>query len=168
MKVLRWIDEHFEEMFMMLLLCLMATVMTVQVILRYVLRSPLPWAEEFCRYCQVWSTFVSIGYCTKRGIMLQVDALNRILPPTLRWFVDLLIKLIILFVYAFFFYQSFEAVQAAYNSKQVSAALGLPMYIIYTITILGFFLGIVRQIQDLVGHFLFRKKRIAEKGEDKL
>lgn len=164
MKVLRWLDEHFEEAVMMLLLCVMAAVMTVQVFVRYVLSSPFPWAEEFCRYCQVWSTFISIGYCTKRGIMLQVDMLNKALPATLRWVVDMLIKLIVLAVYGFFFYQSFDFIRLAYRSTQVSAALGVPMYIVYSITTLGFFLGILRQLQDLYKHLRSRTAKTVEEG----
>lgn len=149
---------------MILLLVLMATVMTMQVILRYALHAPLPWAEEFCRYCQIWSTFVSIGYCTQRGIMLQVDILVKSLSKCPQWILETIVKLIIMFVYLFFFHTSFKIIRLAYMSNQVSAGMGVPIYIIYSITTVGFLLGIVRQIQDIVEHFVYRKQRF-QSGE---
>lgn len=164
MKALKWLNLHFEEVIMIGLLAMMATVMTVQVIVRYIFQNPLTWAEEFCRYCQIWSTFVSIGYCTQRGIMLRVDVLTKVLPQMLQRVVEVIIKLVILVVYAFFFYQSFSLVGDAWTSQQVSPAMGLPMYILYSITTFGFGMGILRGIQDLILYLHSGGKQTAEGG----
>lgn len=164
MKGIKWLNTHFEEAFMVLLLAMMATVMTVQVILRYVMNHPLAWAEEFCRFCQVWSTFVSIGYCTQRRLMLQVDALVRILPKALQAVNEILIRICILAVYVFFLYQSIGMVSQAFGSRQVSPAMGLPMYILYSITTVGFALGVFREIQDMFRYVRERKLEQEEGG----
>ncbi len=157
MKGIKWLNAHFEEAFMVILLAMMAAVMTIQVILRYVMNQPLAWAEEFCRFCQVWSTFVSIGYCTQRRLMLQVDALTRVLPKALQGVNELFIRGCILAVYVFFLYQSVGIVSQAFGSKQVSPAMGLPMYILYSITTVGFALGVLREIQDVFRYFREQK-----------
>jgi TRAP-type C4-dicarboxylate transport system permease small subunit len=166
MKIRRWLDKHFEESFMIALLAMMAGVMTVQVVLRYLFRSPLSWAEEFCRYCQVWSTFISIGYCTKHGIMLKVDLFVKILTPPLKWVINLLVMITVAYVYVFFLLNSFEAVRYAFTSKQVSTGMGIPMYSVYSVAVLGFSLGILRQLQDIAGHFSLRKRK-SPAGEDR-
>lgn len=41
--------------------CAIVVVTLVQVFMRYVLSSPLTWAEELSRYIFVWAIMVSIG-----------------------------------------------------------------------------------------------------------
>lgn len=67
MQVIRWLDAHFEETIMVFLVSALTIVMMLQVILRYIFNAPLYWAEEFCSYCLVWSTFVSLGFCTRQN-----------------------------------------------------------------------------------------------------
>jgi TRAP-type C4-dicarboxylate transport system permease small subunit len=45
-----WIDEYLEEFVMTILLILMALIMGVQVLSRYVFGMSLSWSEEITRY----------------------------------------------------------------------------------------------------------------------
>jgi len=66
MKVLRWLDDHLEEYILAVLLVTISCVMMLQIIMRYIFNSSLPWPEELTRYCFVWSGFLGIGYSIKR------------------------------------------------------------------------------------------------------
>ena len=46
MKVLRWLDAHFEEFILCVILCVIAIVMFIQIILRNVFSSSLAWSDE--------------------------------------------------------------------------------------------------------------------------
>lgn len=50
MKVIKWLDKHFEEFFLVLILVSIVLVMLYQIIRRYIFNSSLTWSEEFCRY----------------------------------------------------------------------------------------------------------------------
>lgn len=52
MKIIKWLDLHFEEFFMVVFLVLITVVSLMQVIVRNIEVIPsLTWAEEFCRFC---------------------------------------------------------------------------------------------------------------------
>ena len=54
-----------EETILMVLLVAIAVVMMAQVVMRYCFRQSMPWPEEFCRFCFVYSGFISMGYCVR-------------------------------------------------------------------------------------------------------
>ena len=79
-RFLKWLDEDLEETILMVLLVAIAVVMMAQVVMRYCFRQSMPWPEEFCRFCFVYSGFISMGYCVRRGKMLKVDILVGFFP----------------------------------------------------------------------------------------
>ncbi|MGB9839465.1 TRAP transporter small permease [Thermovenabulum sp.] len=159
MKVLKWLDDHFEEYVLSFLLALIACVMMLQVIMRYVFNSSLSWSEELSRYAFVWSAFLSIGYTIKKKTILRVDTLIEILPKGIKNTVKILVSLIMVVFFAFLLINSIPTVNKIFISKQESPALGIPMYLIYTSTILGFSLAVLRSAQSALSNVkeLFKK-----------
>ncbi len=142
----------------MVLLVAIAVVMMAQVIMRYCFRQSMPWPEEFCRFCFVYSGFISMGYCVRKGKMLKVDILVGFFPEALQKALDLVSRVITLL---FFAYLSFYAYQATMNSMRggmKSTAMELPMWIIYAAVLIGSTLGFIRQAQDLYRFFKPEKK----------
>lgn len=150
MKLIRWLDKHFEETLMIILLVIVTVVMIAQVLLRYIFDSPLYWAEEFCRYGLVWSTFVSIGYCIRYQINLHVDLLDKIMPKILRTVVQYFIKLACLAFYVVVFYGAWKYHEQSVSAGQKSAAMQVPIYLLQIVIVPGSFMGVIRQIQDIV------------------
>ena len=62
MKKLKWLEENFEGVILVIFLTLLTTLVTLQIIMRYLCHSPFSWSEELCRMLLVWSGFFSIGY----------------------------------------------------------------------------------------------------------
>ena len=51
MKVLKWLDEHFEESILVFLLGMISIVELMQVVCRNIdVIASLTWAEEMCRF----------------------------------------------------------------------------------------------------------------------
>ena len=72
MKAVKWLDERFEETLLAILLVLISCVEFIQVVIRNVPWIPaLTWAEEFCRFCWIWSVFLSLPYTVRKASMLQ-------------------------------------------------------------------------------------------------
>ncbi|MDD3390593.1 MAG: TRAP transporter small permease, partial [Synergistaceae bacterium] len=147
LKILKWLDEHFEEYILSGLLIVIAVVMMLQVTMRYVFNASLSWAEEASRYAFVWSALVSIGYSIKENSILKVDTLVESLPAGLKHILVTLINLSVTLFFGYLFVNSIPAVQRVVMTGQTSPALKIPLSWIYFAAIAGFFLATVRSVQ---------------------
>lgn len=153
MKAVKWLDEHFEEALLVILLVLISCVELVQVIVRNIPAIPaLTWAEEFCRFCWIWSVFISLPYTIRKGNALRVTVLLDLFPEKLRRVVNIAVDLLTFAVMAFLGYYAITVVQNIRASGETSPAMLWPMWIIYSIMLLGFFLGALRTVQQMVYH----------------
>lgn len=162
MKVLKWLDEHFEEFFLVVILVLISCVELVQVIYRNLpFVDALKWAEEFCRFCWIWSVFLSLPYTIRKGSMLRVNVLVDMLPQAVRKSVNILIDLINAAVMAVLFVNAITVVNGIKISGESSPAMTWPMWIIYSIMLVGFGLGALRGVQMAVIHVMhFNEKEL--------
>ena len=149
MKVLKWLDDKFEETTMTIFLALIALVMGYSVIMRYGFNNSLSWAEEICRYLFVYSAMLSAPLCLKKRSSIKIDILMQALPPFIQ-------KLVLLagdaFMFAFFAFMlnaAFRVVGLVYRSGQSSPALWIPMYFIFASSVLGFSLCLWRLAQRM-------------------
>lgn len=159
-RFLKWLDEDFEETILMIFLIAISVVMMAQVIMRYFFRQSLPWPEEFCRFCFVYSGFISMGYCVRKGKMLKVDILVGFFPKPLQRALDLISRVITLLFFAYLSYYAYLSTMNSMAGGMKSTAMELPMWIIYASVLIGSALGFIRQIEDL--YFFFK----APKSED--
>lgn len=153
MKIVRWLNEHLEEYALSFLLAVIASVMMLEVIMRYAFNSSLSWAEEVSRYAFVWSALVSIGYSIKEKSILKVDTLVEALPKKLKDFVSNFGNLIVTVFFTYLFIHSVPTVEKVVRTGQRSPALGIPMGWIYLAAIVGFLLASIRSIQRLIADF---------------
>src|SRR5690554_3476573 len=74
MKALKWLDDNFEVIFLVVLSAIMVVVIFLQVFMRYVMQNSLSWSEELARYCFIWLVYIGISYGVKRQRHISVDA----------------------------------------------------------------------------------------------
>ncbi|MCI9026589.1 MAG: TRAP transporter small permease [Lawsonibacter sp.] len=158
MKVLKFLDRHFEEILMVLSLTCIIVVMLFQIVRRYVFNNSLTWSEEFCRYCYIWMMFVAFSYSIHLKADLRVDAVVSLLPQGVKAVLELITLLICLAITGFLFYHSFGTVAAVVKTGEKSAALHLPMQVVYTASVVGYGCGTLRYIQRLIGLIAARKE----------
>ncbi|KEJ93016.1 TRAP transporter small permease [Synergistes jonesii] len=162
MKVLKWLDESLEESIMVVLLVAISAVMLAQIFARYVFNSSMSWPEEFCRYCYVWSVFISLGYTIRRGSMLRVGIVMDMLPAAISNSVKILCDAVMLALFAVFFRHSLLVVDNIKNvTGEISSAMQIPMWIMYMCAVIGFALAAVRTVQSLVNGV----RHFKDKGE---
>ena len=162
MKVLKWLDDHFEEALLVVLLVLIACIELIQVIFRNLpFVDALTWPEEFCRFAWIWSVFLSLPFTIRKGSMLRVSVLVDMLPQKVRKIVNILIDLINALIMGLLFYYSIAVVGSIRTSAEASPAMTWPMWIIYSIMLVGFGLGAVRAVQMAVIHVMhFNEKEL--------
>ena len=112
----------------------------------------LTWAEEFCRFCWIWSVFLSLPFTIKTATSLRVTALMDILPAKAKKAVDIAVDIITTAVMIALGITSVGVVQGIAQTGETSPAMLWPMWIIYTVMLIGFALGAFRGIQQAVKH----------------
>jgi TRAP-type C4-dicarboxylate transport system permease small subunit len=153
MKAIKWLDDHFEESLLVILLVVIACVSLLQVIIRNIPWIPsLQWAEEFCRFCWIWSVFLSLPYTIRKGNMLRVSVLLDLLPNKLRKVINVLVDLVTTASMALLAVYSVAVVGGVMASKEASPAMVWPMWIVYIVMLIGFALGTLRGAQQMVLH----------------
>lgn len=149
MKVLKWLDEHFEETLLVVLLVLISCVELVQVIVRNIpFINSLTWAEEFCRFCWIWSVFLSLPYTIRKGSMLRVSILLDAFPKIVRSIINIAVDLITAASMLLLGVHSITVIQNIMESGETSPAMLWPMWIVYSVMLLGFFGGTFRGLQQ--------------------
>ena len=160
MKVLKWLDDHFEETLLVILLVLIACINMWQVIVRNLeFIDPLTWAEEFSRFCWIASVFLSLPYTIRRGSMLRVSVLLDLMPNAMRNTINILVDIITMASMAMLLWFSFECVGNQITRGETSPAMLWPMWTVYSTMIVGFGLGVLRGLQMTVIHVLHFKER---------
>jgi TRAP-type C4-dicarboxylate transport system permease small subunit len=153
MKIWKWLDEHFEETLLIVLLVLISCVELIQVTVRNLEFIPaLTWAEEFCRFCWIWSVFLSLPYTIRKGNMLRVTVLLNLFPPKVRGIINILVDLITSGAMLLLGVHSVKVVSNIMKSGETSPAMLWPMWVVYSVMLLGFFLGAARGIQQALLH----------------
>lgn len=153
MKALKWLDEHFEEAILVVLLVMISCVELIQVIIRNVPFIPaLTWAEEFCRFCWIWSVFVSLPYTIRKGSMLRVNVLADLFPSVVRNVLNVAVDLITAASMLLLGWHAVGVISKIMASGETSPAMLWPMWVVYSIMLLGFFLGALRGVQQAVIH----------------
>ncbi len=152
-KVLRWLDVHFEEALLIILLVLIAVIELVQVIARNTpVLTTLTWAEEACRFLWVASAFISLPFTIRNETILRVTAVGDLLPWKARNILDVCVDVFSTVILSILAYFSVAVFQSVYTSGELSAAILLPMWIVYIFVVLGLFLAAFRSAEMLVRH----------------
>lgn len=160
MKVIKWLDDHFEEAILVVLLVVIACVCLVQVIIRNIPTiSALTWPEEFCRFCWIWSVFLSLPYTIRKSNMLRVSVLMDLLPNALHKTVNILVDVITAASMGLLAFYSFGVVGKVLGSGETSPAMVWPMWIVYAVMLFGYVLGAFRGVQMAIIHIMHFNER---------
>lgn len=153
-KVIKWLDRNFELFILMVMLVAFSSVMMLQIIMRYIFKSPFTWAEEFCRYAFVASVAFISSFCVRANVLLKVDAIVNALPKPVQKVLNVLMWLTMIAVYGTLAVRGVTVVQSAYDKQQITAAMSIPFWLLYLLMEIGFVLTVLRSIQAMIKGFL--------------
>ncbi|MGJ9383789.1 TRAP transporter small permease [Salipaludibacillus sp. CF4.18] len=165
MKIIKWLDDHFEEYLLIILSATMVFVIALQVFMRFIIGSSLIWSEELARYCFIWLVYIGISYGVKKQRHIKVDIVLLALKDRGKIILGILAN-IIFFVFAIFIIINGYVLSSELLSwGQTSPALDFPMGVVYLATPVGMSLTairiiqqIIKQIRTLLGHDNFEMK----------
>lgn len=151
MSAIKWLDEHFEEAILVLLLASISSVMMAQIFARTFFNS-MTWPEEFSRYCYIWTVFLSLSYTIKKRNMLKVGIVMDLLPQKVRRTIEILVNVIMLVLFVILFRYAIVYTNKIWVTGQFSPAMNIPMWIMYLSTVIGFGLSSIRMVQEIVNN----------------
>ena len=150
MKLIHWLDKHFEEGLSAILLAAATIIIALQIVFRMV-GAPLAWTEELARYLFVWLIYISCSYAVRMRAHIQVDLIPIMCKERGQYILHM-ISDVCFFVFAVI--MTYYGAQLMYNAMyvrvQVSPAMGLNMGFVYLSFVLGLGLTSIRLIQDVV------------------
>lgn len=146
MKLLKWIDDYFEETLMAIMLAAITLITFVQIFMRFIIGQAMSFPEELCRYIFIWLSFLGISYSIKVGNSLKVDILETFIPK-IKTVLNLIQNIVFFAFCVVMIWQGFIAVGKIVAYNQTSAAMGMPMWIVYAAFLTGCVLAILRLIQ---------------------
>ena len=159
LKVFKWLEENLEECICVIFLIAITCITFLQIVLRNLpFTTSLRWPEEFCRYCFVASAFISMGYCYRKNCVLAVDILSQHLPKFLAKILGILNRLVSIAFYGYMIMPAWGVAMNAMTRHQLSPAMQIPIWILYIFAPIGFGLGFLRGIQDLIKYLFVKNK----------
>lgn len=144
MKKLDSIMDHIEGFLCTLFATVMAFAILFQVLNRNFFNLPYTWGEELARYCMVWAVFIGISAGIKSGAHIGVDVLLNALSEKARKAVKTFAMILTTVIYAYLFVLSVQITLGIHQTGQLSAAMKLPMYIVYCALVVGMLFSTVR------------------------
>ncbi len=149
-KALKWLDINFEPLCMAVIFFMMAGLITLQVILRFVFEAGFAWGEEVARYIFVWLVFVSIPYAARNSRHIGIDFLREKLPVPLKKAYTLAIDVAAIVMFALFLIGAIGVVQDAIRYGDMSQTIHASMNWLHVAPVVGYTLIEVRLLQCLV------------------
>lgn len=158
MKLLKFLDDNLEMYICVALLSVMTSVLAVQVFMRYIMQASLSWSEELARYLFVWLVYLGISYGAKIMRHIKIEAALGLFPKTTQPYVVIFGDVLFLCFALFICNTSLGIVKKQLMIGQVSPAIGMPMWLLYSAPLVGFGLAAFRQVQTLI----YRCKRLGK------
>lgn len=149
MKVLRFINDKLEEIFLVVLMSIAVLLVAMQVATRFA-GIPLPWSEEVARYIFLWLVWVGAAYATKERKHISIDFLVSRMPQLGQKLCAVLVMVIWILFVIFMIYVSVILTAKVYEGGSVATGSGTPMWLPYASIPVGMCLMLFRLIQNLI------------------
>ena len=104
---------------------------SLQILMRFVFKSPLAWTDEAAKYSFVWGTMLGCAILVRTGGHSCVELLGNALRGVPKKLQAVVLDICCLVLYAVIVYGGVVLMQA--GSTSVSPALSLPMWLVYLI-----------------------------------
>jgi len=141
------IINRTAEIALFVIISVMAGVVFVEVLFRYVLLLPLFWTEELARYCLVWSSLLGASVALKRGEHIAVSFLVDKLPRGIGRQAALFVSIIVAVLLAVIFWGSVQLV--ILTRHQLSPAMRIPMSWPYLAIPTGFLIMLLHELSSI-------------------
>lgn len=155
MNILKWINDNFEKVFLVIGLLAIIGIITFQTVYRYVIvqfsssAGAAVWTEEISRYIFIWISYLALSVAIRKRSSIRVDILYDQLPKRFQKISWIVVNCCFLLLTILLCITGWGQIERLLEFPQHTAALRIPYIIPYAILPFGFALISFRLIQDL-------------------
>lgn len=154
------LNALIEWLIILFLSCMLLSVLW-GVFSRYVLADQSSWTDELARFMLIWVSILGAVYVSGKNAHITIDLLPDSITYKNKQKIDVLTtSLILLFVVGVFIIGGFRYMFISFKLEQTSAALGIPVGIVYSILPLAGIFIVYYKLSHLKKCF----KNIKQKG----
>ena len=148
--MLSFLDKNLEKIICVFLISLISLVLGFQVFMRYVMHASLGWSEELARYCFVWLVFMGISFGAREMRHITIDAGLLCFPKFMRKYIVIVGEVLFLVFSVWIVYLGIGLVEKQIMIEQLSPAMRIPMWVVYSAPVVGFSLTAIRVVQAII------------------
>lgn len=119
-----------EDVFMILSMLAAVAVIAMQIILRYLFHSALPWAEEVSRYLFIYFTWIGTSAAISTDEHIRLDVIRN-KYPRLGELLEPVVTIVCLAMALFMLLNGIHLIQKMMMVSAASPTLRVPMYVFY-------------------------------------
>ena len=149
-RVARWLERHLEETICCAALSAVASLVFLQVIMRYVFGTALQWSEELAAIAMVWAVYMGASLCVRERFHIRIMAGVTALPTAIGRVVVMLADGLCMAFSVMMLVVGVEylGVLATYTSR--TPRLGIDEFWPQSIIVIGYALILARLVQIYV------------------
>lgn len=162
---LKTIIKHFnqiENYIMILILPTITLLVFISVVMRQFDLGSIPWADELSRYLMITLGMMGISSGFRDHSHLGMNVVLQKLKPKARRIAEMIRAGLILAFGLLMTYASFRLVENQRGFVQLSPSMGIPMYRMYTVMLIGWILMLIRVVQAAYDDFIGEKSTIKD------
>ena len=146
-----WLERHAEETIAGACMCLLSGLMFLQVVMRYVLRSPLAWSDEVAIYGLIGLVYFGAAFAVRERAHIRVLAGFWLLPQAAAVAVAVFADALWFAFNTVMVWQGAKLVHSFIAQPFYSAALEINLLWPYLLVPIGYLLMCLRMIQAYAG-----------------
>ncbi|MBO8415039.1 MAG: TRAP transporter small permease [Proteobacteria bacterium] len=136
------------------------------VIFRYLLSSPIMWAEEVQLWCFLWITFLGAGAAFRYGSHVAVEIVFDILPKNVQKVLTVINYLIVMGILIYVCFLGFDLLSLMLKIHKTTAILRVPMWFINAIVPLGCVTMMISTTWDHYVRYIKKQDPQAAEGKE--
>ena len=145
--------NHVLEVILIMLLGVMVLNVSWQVFSRYVLANPSSFTDELARYLMIWLGVLGTAYVSGKRLHVAIDILHsQLILSSQKTIQKVIFSIVILATFLIFIIGGSRLVYLSYLLGQKSAALQIPLYLVYVCVPLSGACIIFYKINDLISN----------------
>ena len=154
-----------ESFVTILCFALMCVFIIVGIVMRFILKMPNMYGEEASRYLMVCGIFIGVSIGVRQKAHLGVTTLVEMLPGKLPKIVFAVAGIITMCGYLALSWYALLFVREMRFFRQTSAAMSVPMYMVYFPIMLGLMLSFIRSVMVFWNDFIAAEKILSDTEE---